>query len=128
MSDTGSTKSPEPASEPAPARSDERSYRILLVVVIVLGIALVISFFVVVGTIIYRLSTAGLPDRSSTIAEHHLGLDPGAGIVEIEATDGRLFLLVEEPDGARRVHVMDARRLTPEAVILPRPDGAGTTN
>ncbi|MEO1198242.1 MAG: hypothetical protein AAFX39_03245 [Pseudomonadota bacterium] len=114
MSDTEPELSSE--AEAPPKRDDETSYRIMLVVVIVLGIALVVCFFVVFGTIAYRLMDRGLPDRSTEVVRHTLDVGSDARIVEIEANNDRLYVLIED-DGERAIHVLDADRLTPRAVI-----------
>lgn len=95
----------------APPRDprEERTYRILKAVVIILGVMLVGSFLVVFGTIAYRAST--FAERAAArsgepAAETLLPAPPGARIVDVAIGADKALVTIEDGRG-RAVLVVD---------------------
>lgn len=97
--------------------ADDRTYRILKAVVIILGILLVLSFFIVFGTIIYRVSN--LEPRAPEAVETTLPIPADAVIVDVSAGDGRILVTVRDGSGTA-IYVLDGRSYTLRAVIRPQ--------
>ena len=97
--------------------ADDRTYRILKVVVIVLGVLIVLSFFIVFGTIIYRVSN--FEPRTPTAVETTLPVPADAEVVDVGAGDGRILVTVRDASGIA-IYVLDGRSYVVRAIIRPR--------
>lgn len=105
------------ASDNAGPPADDRTYRILKAVVIILGVLLVLCFFIVFGTIIYRVSN--LEPRAPATVETTLPIPASAKIVDVSAGDGRILVTVRDSSGTT-IYVLDGRSYAIRAIIRPQ--------
>ena len=82
--------------------------------VLIMGILLVVGFFVVFITIIYRVVSPGDPDvstaRKGIFGSVEVGLTKGAEILSSTVDGDRAVVQVREADGSQMLIVMDIRR------------------
>ncbi|MCP1334908.1 DUF6476 family protein [Futiania mangrovi] len=90
---------------PQDGASDDRTYRILKWVVIVMGVLLVVGFVVIVVGMISKIqgftgaNRKAAPQSVSAPYEAAVTLPPGARIVETAVGDGLVVLRLETPRG-----------------------------
>ncbi|ESR27046.1 hypothetical protein N177_0356 [Lutibaculum baratangense AMV1] len=78
---------------------------------IVMGVLIVIGFFVVVGTIVNRMGGEEMPEGPASVVsrpEIAALLGPDAEVVSAQTDSGRLALTVKTPEGIR-VLLIDMR-------------------
>lgn len=79
--------------------------RVLQAVVIIMAVLI----FVGLGLVFYGIARKADPPKADpgTLGATKLDLPPGARVVDMAGTDGRLVLRVETGDGEQRLYVLD---------------------
>lgn len=93
------------------ARPEDPRFRIMRRLVNALLIVLIAGVLTIVAALVLALKQSASPPPPSTTAIP--GLAPSDRLIEAQATESRITLLIEGADGQRRVVILDARTFRP---------------